>query len=79
MSKWRDRLIDGQIAAGLQMATDLLDDLERKGVRLTRQSNGVIHVSPASRLDDDDRARIRAHKASLIVLLLTRDLRNAKH
>ena len=74
MGKLHDRLIDGKIAADRQRARNLMHDLERIGVRLTRRADGAIEACPAGRLTDTHRDRIRALKGPLITHLLMRDL-----
>ena len=79
MGKWHDRLIDLTMGAEAQKASALIDELGRKGVRLTRLPEGQIKVAPASRINDRERNLIRAYRSAIIMLLLMRDLGGARH
>jgi hypothetical protein len=50
-------------------AVDLLLDLERRGVRLTRDGDSVLLNAPAAAVTDSDRASIKQHKVHLLALL----------
>lgn len=50
------------------VAQVLVQTLAARGIRLSTNGQSVI-VEPASRLTDDDRAAIRAHKSELVQIL----------
>ena len=49
-------------------ATDLLMDLQARGLRVWGAGGG-LHVAPRARLLDGDRAALTAHKPALLALL----------
>jgi DNA polymerase I-like protein with 3'-5' exonuclease and polymerase domains len=55
--------------------SELLDDLRAKGLFLAVEGADGLRVSPASRLTDDLRQLIRAHKRALLTALQGRDVR----
>jgi hypothetical protein len=68
-------LTEGLMAAHTQRALDILEELDSKGVRLTRLADGKLLARPASLLSNSDRDLIRAYRSALVPLLLMRDLR----
>jgi TubC N-terminal docking domain len=51
----------------------IVQTLARRGIELTPDGDGII-VEPASRLTDDDRRVIRAHKPELLAYLRSREV-----